>query len=109
MNSEADLQPGTTESSPTGNPQQFSQSNLQPQAQSDLQPTSNQSIDAIRALDQGNSVVQLSTISNTTTATVQQAPQTQPANSKLYVYGAVGIICAALLAYMTYNLLKPRS
>lgn len=108
MTNESNLQQTGAEAVSTGNPQQVVQGGLQPQAQSNLQPTSNQSVDAIKTLDQGGEAISLSAISNTTTATVQ-TPVTQTNNSKVFIYGAIGIICAAILVYMTYNLLKPRS
>lgn len=92
----------------TGDPQQVAPSGLQPQASTSLQPTSNQSIEAIQAIDNGTEAIQLNTISNTTTTTVPVA-STPKSYTHFAAYGAVAILCGAILVYMVYNLVRKRS
>lgn len=92
----------------TGDPQQNVQGGLQPQAQTNLQPSSNQSVDSINALDQGSQAINLATVTNTTSATVQVAPTPRSTTSTL-IYSGIFVLCAAFLVYMAYDLLRHRS
>ncbi len=102
-------QSGSSNTAVTGNPQQISPSGLQPQSSTSLQPTSAQTINSINQLDQGATAISLSKIANTSTTSVQPATTPAQTSSKhVLLYGAAGIIVAAIMAGMIYSLLRQR-
>lgn len=103
----------------TGNPQQAPiGTGLQPSSSqnANLQNAGVSSIDAIRALDQGDKTLTVSGTSssialpfaNTTTTTVQTTENTASDRNETAAYIIIGLVVVACLAILAYGLLKPK-
>lgn len=95
-----------TNSTSTGNPQEIAPTSLQtPSAGSSLQNASNQTVDDVNQLDQGNTIIPLAAVSETTaTITQTTAPKSWVSTKDMLLYGGIGLLLIIFFVGLSYGL-----